>query len=152
MRTRDTGTGDKFERKTGGVLRRSDITFDSQVNVGKKPGGGSHRVDHVVHRPDGSGQKLLVSCKTQSVGGTAEEKIPYEMMKLAKTVSENPQTWGDYAVLILDGDGWSDGIKEMVEKDSWSLIREVRNLVRVYYSADEFVEKEFPKHYVPLED
>lgn len=145
--SRDTGTGGKFERKTGAVLKRCGVPFKAQVEVGEKPGGGKHRIDHVVTRPDGS--ELLVSCKTQNTGGTAEEKLPYELMKLAHTLTEDPERWGEYAVLIVDGDGWSAGIKKMLEDDIWMWMDEARKRVRVYYSADDFVKAEFPSQYIP---
>lgn len=145
--SRDTTTGEKFERKTGEVLARCGIPFSSQVHVGGKPGGGRHRVDHVVHR--GNGQDLLVSCKTQTSTGTAEEKLPFELMKLAHTVTDDMKRWGEYAVLVVAGDGWSEGIKKMLEDDAWMWMPEARRMVRVYYSADDFVREEFPTQYMP---
>ena len=145
--SRDTTTGEKFEQSTAEVLKRCGISFSSQVTVGDKPGGGKHRVDHVVHRANG--QHLLVSCKTQTSSGTAEEKLAFELMKLAHTVTDDQKKWGDYAVLIVSGTGWTPGIKKMLEDDAWVWMEEARKRVRVYYSTDAFVEAEFPEHYTP---
>lgn len=139
---RNTGTGAQFEHRIEAVLQRCGLASQSQVLVGDKPGGGRHRVDHVVTRPGGG--ELLVSCKTQNTGGTAEEKLPFELMKLAHTVSDAPARWGSYAVLVLDGDGWSAGIRQMLEQDAWLWMGDARKYVRVYYSAEDFVKGEFP--------
>lgn len=145
--SRGTGTGGQFERAVAAILQRCQVPFLSQVEVGEKPGGGKHRVDHVVTLS--SGQELLVSCKTQNVGGTAEEKIPFELVKLAHTVFDNPDRWGEYAVLVLDGDGWSSGIKKMLNEDAWLWMDEARKRVRIYYSAEDFAKTEFPDQYTP---
>jgi hypothetical protein len=117
------------------------------VVVGDKPGGGKHRADLVARRS--TGKELIVSCKTQNTGGTAEEKLPFELMKLAHTVSDDPSHWGDYAVLIVDGVGWSPGIKNMLEQDAWLWMEEARKRVKIYYSAEDFVKTEFPDQYTP---
>jgi hypothetical protein len=50
------------------------------------------------------GRSWLVSLKWQQVGGTAEQKVPFEVICLAEAL-----TSGDYAeaYLVLGGNGWS---------------------------------------------
>jgi hypothetical protein len=51
-----------------------------------------------------AGEKLLVSLKWQQTGGTAEQKVPFEVMCLADAV-RNEQAARAY--LVLGGDGWT---------------------------------------------
>ena len=55
---------------------------------------------------DATGRKYLVSLKWQQVAGTAEQKVPFEVISLAETVRLSD---GDYskAYLVLGGGGWS---------------------------------------------
>ena len=92
--SRDTTTGTTYEKEIASLLEQfSDINFHSQVIVGQKRNDGEHVVDLLF---DGEvknikGRKrpislhkggILVSLKYQGVDGTAEEKIPFEFMKL----------------------------------------------------------------------
>ena len=62
---------------------------------------GRHKVDVLAQKGD---QNYLISLKWQQVSGTAEQKIPFEVISLAHAMQE-----GDYAqaYLVLGGDGWS---------------------------------------------
>lgn len=95
-----------------------------------------------------SGTDLLVSCKTQNVGGTAEEKIAYEIIKLAHALENSPERYGERAVIVMDGDGWSAGMRNFVDNDVKTWIPRASNVV-LYSSAEEFVSTEFPDRYVP---
>jgi hypothetical protein len=57
-------------------------------------------VDAIVEKND---QKILVSLKWQQTGGTAEQKVPFEVMCLADAVTGGH---GSRAFLVLGGDGW----------------------------------------------
>jgi hypothetical protein len=50
-----------------------------------------------------SDRKYLISLKWQQVSGTAEQKIPFEVMCLAEALQS-----GDYerAYVVLEGEGW----------------------------------------------
>jgi hypothetical protein len=48
--------------------------------------------------------EILVSLKWQQTGGTAEQKVPFEVMCLADAVRAGNAT---RAYLVLGGDGWS---------------------------------------------
>jgi hypothetical protein len=82
------------------ALSKGGYSFETQVKVGQRPGGGVHKVDAVAEKGK---SKLLVSLKWQQVGGTAEQKVPFEVMCLADAVAG-----GGYAkaYLVLGGDGW----------------------------------------------
>ena len=82
------------------ALDRGGYRYETQVNIGERVGGGRHFVDVVAER---SGHKHLVSLKWQQVAGTAEQKVPFEIISLAEAVLR-----GGYhrAYLVLGGEGW----------------------------------------------
>jgi len=98
---RDTRTGGVLEAMVLPALRQGGYTYETQVKVGQRPGGGTHKVDAVAERDQ---SKLLVSLKWQQVGGTAEQKVPFEVICLSEALRS-----GNYskAYLVLGGGGWS---------------------------------------------
>jgi hypothetical protein len=98
---RDTRTGGVLEAMVLPALKRGGYAYLVQVKVGKRPGGGTHKVDAVAVK---DGVKILVSLKWQQVGGTAEQKVPFEVICLAEEVRT-----GEFskAYLVLGGDGWT---------------------------------------------
>lgn len=101
MTPRDTRTGGVLEAMVLPALQRGGYTYRKQVNVGTRPNGRAHKVDAVAEK---TGKQILVSLKWQQVGGTAEQKVPFEVMCLADEVRS-----GNYqkAYLVLGGDGWT---------------------------------------------
>lgn len=82
--SRDTTTGTSYEKEVSYLLEKfSDHKFQSQVSVGVKRNGGRHYVDILLNGEE------LISLKYQRVSGTAEEKIPFEVMKLQHTVVDH---------------------------------------------------------------
>ena len=100
MSPRDTRTGGVLEAMVLPALRRGGYAFETQVNIGRRPGGRNHKVDAVAHRGE---RRWLVSLKWQQVGGTAEQKVPFEVICLAEALGQ-----GGYegAYLVLGGEGW----------------------------------------------
>ncbi len=86
------------------ALKMGGYQTQTQVSVGRRPGGGAHRVDVVAR--DNAGVGYLVSMKWQQVSGTAEQKVPYEVICLADAVRD-PANDFTVAYLVLGGDGWS---------------------------------------------
>jgi hypothetical protein len=99
----DTRTGSVLEQMIIPALRRGRYLSQTRVNVGNRLGGGKHFVDVVAF--DEAGDSYLISMKWQQVSGTAEQKVPFEVMCLAEAVSES---CGRYkrAYLVLGGAGW----------------------------------------------
>jgi hypothetical protein len=97
---RDTRTGEVLERMILPALESGGYTYRLGVNIGKRLGQTKHILDVLVRKND---QKFLVSLKWQQVSGTAEQKIPFEVISLSFAMQE-----GDYAgaYLVLGGDGW----------------------------------------------
>ena len=106
---RDTTTGRDFENQVEAAFKGAGFTTAHQVMAGTRPNGGKHYVD-VVARKDG--RNILVSLKWQQVGGTAEQKIPFEIICLAEAIAQSAKAEKQEdrytkAVLVLGGDGWT---------------------------------------------
>ena len=82
--SRDTSTGTNYETEVESLLEQfSDHDVQSQVMVGSKRNGGRHFCDIVINGDE------LISLKYQRVQGTAEEKIPFEFMKLQHAIDDH---------------------------------------------------------------
>jgi hypothetical protein len=90
-------------------LRRGGYSFKEQVVIGLRLGVGKHKVDYLVEDPP-EGQ-ILVSTKWQQVPGTAEEKVPYEVICLADSVNTSKGKLKK-AYLVIGGDGWKTKLKD----------------------------------------
>lgn len=83
------------------ALKRGGYTHIEQANVGSRFGGGRHIVDVIAEK---NGRRLLISLKWQQSSGTAEQKVPFEVICLAESVlTDNGFTT---AYLVLGGEGW----------------------------------------------
>ena len=104
MSPRDTGTGEVLEQTIIPVLRRGGYEFKAQAYIGERPGGRRHKVDYIVAK---EGQKaILISSKYQEVGGTAEQKVPFEVISLIKAIRESKGRF-ERAHIVLGGKGWT---------------------------------------------
>ena len=82
------------------ALDRGHYTHETQVTVGTRCGGGTHKVDALARK---GVEAILVSLKWQQTSGTAEQKVPFEVMCLADAVRAGHAA---RAYLVLGGDGW----------------------------------------------
>lgn len=101
MKTRDTGTGEVLELMVLPALERGGYACRKQVRVGERIGGRAHVVDAIAEK---EGSRFLVSFKWQQTSGTAEQKVPFEVICLAEALAS-----GEYkkAYLVLGGEGWT---------------------------------------------
>lgn len=104
---RGTRSGATLETAVRAALQSSGYTVEEQRNIGMTPRGSRHIVDIVGTRENGT--KFLVSLKWQQIGGSAEEKVPFEVIKLLHTMRASNGAF-DKAYIVLGGDGWSDGL------------------------------------------
>jgi len=96
--TRDTTTGTSYEKQIYMLFEEHNHSFQRQVNIGKKRNGGKHIVDMII-------AKTLISLKNQTVAGTAEEKVPFECMKLQHAIDDYGY---EDAIIVLNGNtGWT---------------------------------------------
>ena len=101
MTVRAATTGAVLEAMIVPALTRAGYALEQQVPVGKRCGGRVHKVDAIATRGE---SRTLVSLKWQQTGGTAEQKVPFEVMCLADAVRAGH---GDRAYLVLGRDGWT---------------------------------------------
>ena len=96
-----TRTGGVLERMILPALDQGGYAYATQVVLGKRLGIGRHTVDAVAEK---EGRKLLISLKWQQVSGTAEQKVPFEVICLLEALEV-----GQYekAYLVLGGEGWT---------------------------------------------
>ena len=102
MTPRNTTTGRVLENMILPALESGGYTYETQVHAGDRFGGGRHMVDVVAEKDGG---KVLVSLKWQQTSGTAEQKVPFEVISLVQAVLDSN---GEYAkaYLVLGGEGW----------------------------------------------
>jgi hypothetical protein len=103
MATRNTRTGGVLENMILPALDLGGYTYKMQVPIGTRLGGRKHKVDVVAEK---AGRKFLISLKWQQVGGTAEQKVPFEVLCLMDAVRKSGGDL-DKAYLVLGGDGWT---------------------------------------------
>ena len=98
---RDTRTGGVLEQMVLPSLTRGGYDYKVCVKIGQRMRCGSHYVD-VIGEKDG--KKYLISLKWQQVAGTAEQKIPFEIICLVEALEG-----GEYetAYVVLGGEGWT---------------------------------------------
>jgi hypothetical protein len=96
----NTTTGAVLEQMILPALRRGGYQARSQVITGTRPGGGPHRVDALAEK---DGDAVIISLKWQQASGTAEQKVPFEVMCLADAVRRR---LASRAYLVLGGSGW----------------------------------------------
>ena len=97
----NTTTGQVLEEMVLPALIRGGYEVERQVAIEDRPGGGGHKVDAVASKDN---RRYLVSLKWQQVSGTAEQKVPFEVISLVNAVR-----LGKYekAYLVLGGGGWT---------------------------------------------
>lgn len=75
----NTRTGGVLEAMILPALDRGGYNHRVQVTIGDRLGCGRHVIDVVAGK---GGQEILVSVKWQQVAGTAEQKVPFELICL----------------------------------------------------------------------
>ncbi len=100
MTKRNTNTGAVLEAMILPALTRGGYTCRQQVSTGSRLGSkGRHFVDAIASK---DGVDVLISLKWQQTSGTAEQKVPFEVMCLAEVVRSGS---AHNAYLVLGGDG-----------------------------------------------
>jgi hypothetical protein len=98
---RDTRTGAVLEQMILPSLDRGGYEHHTRVRVGQRLGCGAHYVDVTAKKAE---REILISLKWQQVTGTAEQKIPFEVICLTEALES-----GQFvkAYIVLGGEGWS---------------------------------------------
>lgn len=82
------------------ALEMGGYSYQTQVRIGTRIGGGSHVVDLIASK---NAATFLISVKWQQVSGTAEQKVPFEVICLEEALRTGKY---DKAYVVLGGDGW----------------------------------------------
>ena len=93
-----TRTGGVLERMILPALDQGGYAYETQVLLGQRLGLGRHVVDAVAHK---DARHVLISLKWQQVSGTAEQKVPFEVICLLEALQTGKY---DKAYLVLGGD------------------------------------------------
>ncbi len=95
-----TRTGAVLEQMILPALECGGYDYRTGVDIGRRLGLGRHIADVVA---EAGTNRYLISLKWQQVSGTAEQKVPFEVICLSEAVQE-----GEFnkAYLVLGGDGW----------------------------------------------
>ena len=101
MSPRNTRTGGVLEAMVLPALDQGGYSYELQVALGRRLGCGRHYVDAVVAK---NGRQFLLSVKWQQVSGTAEQKVPFEVICLVEAM-ENAKY--EKAYIVLGGEGWT---------------------------------------------
>jgi hypothetical protein len=96
-----TRTGGVLERMILPALDQGGYGYEKQVHLGQRLGIGRHVIDAIAEK---DGRRVLISLKWQQVSGTAEQKVPFELICLLEALQH-----GQYekAYLVLGGEGWT---------------------------------------------
>jgi hypothetical protein len=97
---RDTRTGGVLELMILPALERGGYSWRAQVAIGDRLGCGRHFIDVIAEK---DGREVLISVKWQQVPGTAEQKVPFEVICLLDAIERGPY---QKAYVVLGGEGW----------------------------------------------
>jgi hypothetical protein len=89
-----------LERMVILALEGGGYSVQKRVQIGERLGGGKHIVDVLAEK---DGHRLIVSLKWQQVSGTAEQKVPFEVICLEDALKSGGY---DGAYVVLAGEGW----------------------------------------------
>src|SRR5215510_13078988 len=99
---RNTRTGAVLESMILPSLRQGGYVYRVGINIGSRLGAGNHLIDVIAEK---GSQQYLVSLKWQQVSGTAEQKIPFEVLCLMDAIQTRQRKYAK-AYLVLGGPGW----------------------------------------------
>jgi hypothetical protein len=103
-----TRTGRVLEEMVLPALQEAGYQYKKQSRIGRVMGGRPYRADLLVHDP-ASGRRIVVSLKWQQVAGTAEQKVPFEVIALLELLESGEC---DEVYLVLGGTGWTPQLRE----------------------------------------
>ena len=132
MSPRNTKSGSVLEQMVQHALEQGKYKYVRGKKVGTRFGVSGHIID--TYAEDPRGRIHLISLKWQQVSGTAEQKVPFEVISLIDLLLKNENYYK--AHLVLGGNGWR--YKDFYV--SGGLSPYIRNADRVnIMTLDEFV-------------
>lgn len=135
MTPRDTHTGRILEHTIIPALKGNGYKVSSQKVIGDKFDGTKHRVDVLTESPEG--REILVSLKWQQVGGTVEEKLPFEVIKLIHAIKSSGGRFA-YAYIVIAGEGMRRELKKFYMQGGLKDYIKDADLIHIV-SLDQFI-------------
>ena len=133
---RDTTTGSKYENLVRVIIEKTcannDLSLEGQVAVGRSPSG-KHFVDWELVDNTDTSRRGLLSCKLQNTAGTAEEKIPFEVIKLLLAMSDDPRY--RHAWIVIGGKAWRK-IEQFYKEDLQLWIPEMAGKISIITTTE----------------
>ena len=130
----NTKTGQVLERTVIPALETAGYAYKRQARIGKKPDGSPYKADLLVADPV-TGRRIVVSLKWQQVPGTAEQKIPFEVMVLSDLLESGEC---NEVYLVLGGTGWT--LKDFYLNRGLSKYMPAADRVKIV-TLEEFIEQ-----------
>ena len=138
---RNTASGKFYEDTVERAIRQSclanNLSAKSQQTIGTSPSGRKHRVDWELISNGDPNIRGLVSCKVQITGGTAEEKVPFEVIKLIHAMDTD--TRYKKAWIVLGGKGFTPGLKEFYQLRLHEVIPKMKDKVFIIVDTDTLI-------------
>jgi hypothetical protein len=138
---RNTKTGKVLEKMVLPALKEGGYMFKEQAMVGEKPNGRAHKIDVLIKDGD---KNILLSLKWQQTNGTAEQKVPFEIINLLHTFEDQDI---EKAYLVLGGsdsdskrgiDGWtlrkwylSGGLSKYIDYEDKIILMNLEEFVAI---------------------
>jgi hypothetical protein len=94
--------GNELVVAVAGLGRKLGLEATEQVRVARRIWGAKRHIDVVLTHPQ-TRKTLGIECKFQSVGGTAEEKIPSTIQDIA--------AWPIPGIVVFAGSGFTENMK-----------------------------------------
>ena len=97
--------GGELVKQVCDLARKLGLEAREQYKVARRIWGAERNIDVVLRKPD-TGKTLGVECKYQTVGGTAEEKIP--------TTIQDIDAWPIDGIVVFAGEGFTDNMRSFL--------------------------------------
>jgi len=87
------------------ILRQHDWTLSRNAALAPSPKGGKMRAD-ILATCHSTGKRIAVFPRWQSSNGTAEEKVPFQLIKFEMALRARPDC-AQAGYFVLEGPGWT---------------------------------------------
>lgn len=120
--------GDELKQGVIATAAGLGLLAEPEVKVGRRIWGAKRFIDVVLTRRE-TGLKLGVECKYQSVGGSAEEKIP--------AILADIRAWPVRGLVVYDGPGFSENMKGYLVSTGRAVeFADLGDWLRLYFSIE----------------
>lgn len=118
-------SGDELCKAVCELGRRLALEVREQFKVARRIWGAERRIDVILKDPK-TAKTLGVECKFQSVGGTAEEKIP--------SIIQDIEAWPIDGLVVFAGPGFTENMKAFLISTGKAVeFNELEPWLRLYF-------------------